>query len=95
MSHSIRRRVDIRASWRRAREQFADLRGQLHEMHFRHLCELADLRKELDETRAAFNELRAAVLCRQTAERELAGLYRARDIERARAAERDPALPLN
>jgi hypothetical protein len=40
-------------------------------------------------------ELRAAVLARQQAEAELAGLYRERVIARARAAQRDPALPLN
>ena len=42
-------------------------------MHFKHLCELADLRKELDETRTALDELRAAVRARERAESELTG----------------------
>ena len=67
----------------------------LHDMHFKHLCELADLRRELNATRAALDELRAATLARQQAEAALAELYRERAIARARAAERDPALPLN
>jgi hypothetical protein len=37
---------------------------------------------------------RAATLARQRAEAELAELYREREIARARAAEHDPALPL-
>jgi hypothetical protein len=37
---------------------------------------------------------RGAVLSRQRAEQELAGLYRERAIQQARAAERDPAAPL-
>jgi hypothetical protein len=44
--------------------------------------------------RDALRELRAAVLARQQAEAELAALYRERAIIRARAAERDPTLPL-
>jgi hypothetical protein len=53
------------------------------------------LRKELDECRAALNELRAASLARQRAEVEFAGLYREPAIARARAVERDPRQPLN
>jgi hypothetical protein len=37
---------------------------------------------------------RGAVLSRQRAEQELAGLYRERAIQQARATERDPAAPL-
>jgi len=43
-------------------------------------------------TSEALRELRAAVRARQRAEAELASLYRERAIQRARAAERDPAL---
>ena len=43
----------------------------------------------------ALRELQATVRARQHAEAELAALYRERAIARARAAERDPALPLN
>ena len=74
---------------------FARMRADLHDMHFKHLCELADLRKELDETRTALDELRTAVRARQAAESELAELYRERGIARAQATERDPATPLN
>jgi hypothetical protein len=38
--------------------------------------------------------LRATVLARQKAQDELAGLYRERSIQRARAAERDFSMPL-
>jgi len=38
--------------------------------------------------------LRAAVLPRQRAGAQLAARYRERDIQRAQAVERDPALPL-
>jgi hypothetical protein len=40
-------------------------------------------------------ELRAAVLARQKTEQELAALYREREIQKARAAQRDPTAPLN
>lgn len=76
-------------------KMFARMRNDLHEMHSRHLGEMADLRRELEEVHAAYAELRATVLARQNAERELTSLYRERDIARARAAERDPALPLH
>ena len=54
---------------------------------------MAQTRKSLDEVREALRELQAAVLARQKAEAEPA-LYRERAIARARAAERDPAAPL-
>src|SRR5262245_63341621 len=75
-----------------------EARNDLHDMFFKHACEVADLRRELDALRAelaTLRELRAAVLARQHAEAELASLYRDRAIARARTAERDPALPLN
>jgi len=49
----------------------------------------------LIELLSTVRELRAAVLARQQAEAELAGLYRERAIARARAAERDPNAMLN
>src|SRR5262249_29933432 len=57
--------------------------------------EVAALRAELDEVRALYIELRAASLARQHAEAELRELYRERSIQRAQAAERDPAAALN
>jgi hypothetical protein len=80
------------------RSALREARADLHDMHFRHLCELADLRREIDTLRAELahlRELRAAVLARQKAEAELAELYRERAIARARAAERDPNIPLH
>ena len=47
------------------------------------------------ELRAAFADLRAAVLARQRADDALAGLYRERAIPRAGAIERAPKAALN
>jgi len=79
------------AGFRNALQQAPE---ELHDMHFKHLCELADLRRELEETRAALAELRAAVRARAAADQELAELHREREIQRAQKVERDPALPL-
>ena len=78
----------------KVRALFAKMRDDLHEMAARHASEVATLRAELDEVRAQFEELRSLSLARQNAEAELRELYREREIARARAAERDPALPL-
>jgi hypothetical protein len=84
------RRLDVAACWQRAREQFAAVTAERDHLRW----ELAQTRKSLDEVREALRELQAAVLARQKAEAELAALYRERAIGRARAAERDPAAPL-
>jgi chromosome segregation ATPase len=84
------RKIDIARSWQHARAQFAALVAE-HDALKR---ELAETKRERDEFRAAMRELQAAILARQQAEAELAGLYRERAIARARAAERDPAQPL-
>jgi len=57
--------------------------------------ELEWIQQQLIELLSTVRELRAAVLARQQAEAELAGLYRERAIARARAAERDPNAMLN
>jgi Skp family chaperone for outer membrane proteins len=72
-----------------------EAREDLHGLHFKHQCELADLRRELDKCRADLEELRAAVRARQNAEQELASLHRERAIQRARAQARDPTIPLH
>jgi len=77
------------------RAALAEAKADLSVMNFRHECRIADLLRQLDEVRAAFEELRAAVLARQNAEHELAALHREREIARAQAAERDPCQPLN
>jgi hypothetical protein len=78
------RRVDVARSWALAREQFAAL-----------VAERDHLKQELAETKQALRELQAAVLARSQAHYEITCLHRERAIARARAAERDPALPLN
>ena len=77
------RRVDVAATWRYAREQYAAL-----------VAERDALKQELAETQRQFRELQAAVLERTRAFHELRHLQRERDIYRAQKAERDPALPL-
>jgi len=71
-----------------------EARDDLDDMHCRHVAAMADLHRELDQCRAEFNQLRAAVLARQHADAELAGLYRARSIQQALAAARDESKPL-
>jgi hypothetical protein len=70
-------------------------RAALSQMHFRHLCQMADLGRELAQMRAELEGLRSATLARQRAAAEVADLRRLQAIGRARAAERDPATPLN
>jgi len=71
-----------------------EARADLHDMHFKHLCELADLHRELDKCRAELDALKDIVRRRVAAEAELAALRRERELMRALSAERDPALPL-
>jgi len=78
----------------RLRALFNRMRSDLHDMHFKHQCELAELRKQLDEVRDLYTQLRAATLARPHAEDELASLYRQRELVRAQAAEREPWQPL-
>jgi hypothetical protein len=61
------------------REAMLKMRGDLHEQHYRHLCEMSDLRKELTQARAQFEALRNAVIERQRAEANLELLKRDRD----------------
>jgi hypothetical protein len=76
------------------RRALVEAHADLADLSFKHACHHADLMRELDKCRAELDELRAAVLRRNRLDEELVGLYRERDIERARAAERDPAQPL-
>jgi len=79
----------------RVRQLFAGMRAELQDMHARHVAELDVLRRELDSVHVAFDELRAACLARSKQELDLEELRRLREIGRARATVRDPALPLN
>jgi hypothetical protein len=72
-----------------------EARADLDAMHAKHLYEMDELRRELDEVRDAFNQLRAAVTRREQADVEVCALYRERDIVRAKAAERDPTTLLH
>jgi len=71
-----------------------EAKADLAQLHFEHRCRMADLERALAETRQELEDLRDIVRRRMAAERELAELYRERDIERAKRAERDLALPL-
>ena len=79
---------------RRVLALFSAMRAELADMGERHAAELAAVRRELDEVRATFDELRAVSLARSKAELEVAELRHLREIGRARAAEHDPAQPL-
>ena len=79
----------------RVRALFNEMKQQLQEMAERHANEQRRLRAELEQVHAALRELRAASLRRAQAHDELVSLYRERAIQRARAAERDPAAALN
>jgi len=74
-----------------ARQPFAAVVAERDHLRW----ELEMTKRSLNEVRDALAELRAAVLARQNAEQELRALYRERAIARARAAERDPTVPLN
>ena len=78
------RRINVAASWQLARTQYAAV-----------AAELAEVKRERDEFRAALAELRAAVTARWEAEARLAQLYRERAISRARAVESDRNAMLN
>jgi hypothetical protein len=77
------------------RRLFARMRQELADLDARHRAQLQRLYAELAEVCREHAELRAVSLARSKAEIELAELRRLRDIGRARAAERDPAQPLN
>jgi len=68
---------------------YAEARADLARLSFEHQCELTDLRRELAETRALFDELRAVTLECRAADAEVRELHRIREIARARAAPRD------
>jgi len=85
------RRLDVARSWQHVRQQFAVVVAERDALK----RELAEIRHERDDMRAALRELCAASLARIKAEAELAALYRERAIARAQAAERDPNAALN
>jgi hypothetical protein len=91
------RRINVAESWRRAKAQFAALRTECDVLKqelamFKRENEM--LRKHLREAEADNREMRAATWARYECWHELARLYRERQIDLARKAERDPAQPL-
>jgi hypothetical protein len=89
MYDQYRRRVVH--SWALAKQQFAAVvaeRDSLRE-------DLAVVRAQRDETLALLRELQAAIQNRWAAEERCRELYRERDLMRAQAVERDPAMPLH
>ena len=85
------RKVDVAASWARAKAEFAALRAERDELR----RELAEIVRERDAVLARERELIACYYERQKAAVAFASLDRERRIERARRAERDPALSLH
>ena len=78
-------------SWQFARQQYAALKSERDALR----QELDEVRRERDELRHAINEMLATRRARDMAEAELVRFYRERDIERAKAAVRNPTTPLN
>jgi hypothetical protein len=77
----------------RFRNALAEAKSDLHAMHFEHLCQLADLKKEIAELREALQLL--VTLRRQQAEGDLTELRRRLEAALARIERRDPSTPLH
>jgi chromosome segregation ATPase len=78
------RRVDIVASWRHAREQYATLQSELDQLR----RDLEHVRGQRDELQQLLRELLDARRAVKQAEANLQELYREREIRRARMAVR-------
>jgi hypothetical protein len=75
---------------------FRQMRDEMDTMHARHVSELAVVRRELDQVRAAFHELQAVSAARLRAQATVDDLRRRRQaMLDAIAVERDPFAPLN
>jgi uncharacterized coiled-coil DUF342 family protein len=85
------RRLDIAASWQRARAQFASMVAERDRLK----SEVIEIRRERDEFRRCLRELQTAVQERWAAEQRLAALHRERALYRAERAERDLSKPLH
>ena len=83
-------RVDIARTWQHAREQFAAVVAERDAFAQRAGRDQARSRR----VAGAAYRVAHATRARQAAEEECRRLYREREIARARAAERDPAQPL-
>ena len=97
MTTHFRRLLVAPAAWRSAARERAALTSERDELKIENeslLRRIEWITRELADITASMRELRAAVLARQNAQAELTALYRERDIQRARAAERDLSAPL-
>jgi len=74
------------------RNALREARADLHQLHFNHLCELADVRAELKVLREVLEVV--VSVTRQQAEGNLASLRRQLEVALARI-ERDPRKPLH
>ena len=97
MTTYYRRLLVAPAAWRNARQELAAVASERDELKIENeslVRRLEWITRELADITASMRELRATVLARQNAQDELARLHREREIVRAQAVERDPALPL-
>ena len=86
-----RRRV-LAAGWAHAREMFASVMAERDTLR----QELRYARHDYCELLATMREMQAEVRAlRSQAEARVAELHREREIQRAKAVERDPTVPLN
>jgi len=70
-----------------------EARTDLHDIHFKHLCELADLRREIAELRDVLHLL--VTTLRRQADQDVAQLRRQLETATLARLERDPAKPLH
>jgi len=82
------------------RNALAKAKGDLHDQHFQHLCQIAALNVEVAALRAELSELRQVVLLlttirRAEAETDVATLRARLLAVLARLERRDPARPLH
>lgn len=88
---SFRRTVDVNASWRKARADYAALRAERDELK----AECDELRHERDQL-CDLLRLAAALIrsAKTTVGAEIERVTRGRDIAQAEAVQRDPSQPL-
>src|SRR5262245_16446332 len=98
MLRSPIRRVDLRASWQRAKAQFAAIVAERDSLKHELACteqRLAHAERERDQYLATIRDMLATRTAARHARAELADLYRERALARAQAVERDPSRPLH
>jgi len=92
MLHRNGRRGLVAPGWASARELFANVTAERDSLR----RELFEVRRDRDRLFEALHEFKAEVRAlRSRAEQRVVELHRLRDMERARAAERDDSTPLH